>query len=60
MRVLLADDERLLADTVAEACAGWRWRSTSATTATAAMERLGVNRYDVAVLDRDMPEAHRR
>src|SRR3954471_8155674 len=52
MRVLVADDERLLADTVAEGlrrlavagggcppppapggCPGWRWGSTSATTA---------------------------
>lgn len=34
MRVLVADDERLLADTVAEGLRRSRWRWTSATTVT--------------------------
>ncbi|MDM4722597.1 response regulator transcription factor [Micromonospora sp. WMMA1363] len=55
MRVLVADDERLLADTIAE---GLR-RSSMAVDVCydgdAALERVAVNRYDVAVLDRDMP-----
>jgi DNA-binding response OmpR family regulator len=57
LRVLLADDERLLADTVAQ---GLRKLSIAVDVCydgEAAMERLGVNRYDVAVLDRDMPKA---
>jgi len=55
MRVLLADDERLLADTVAD---GLRKRAMAVDVCydgEAALERLGVNSYDVAVLDRDMP-----
>src|SRR5882762_2436653 len=58
MRVLVAEDEQVLADLVA---AGLR----SATMAVdvcydglAAQERLSVNDYDVAVLDRDLPGMH--
>jgi DNA-binding response OmpR family regulator len=56
VRVLLADDERLLADTVAD---GLRKRAMAVDVCydgEAALERLGVNSYDVAVLDRDMPK----
>ncbi|MFI5896860.1 response regulator transcription factor [Actinoplanes sp. NPDC051513] len=55
MRVLLADDERMLADTVAE---GLRQRAMAVDVVydgDSALERLDLNRYDVAVLDRDMP-----
>jgi DNA-binding response OmpR family regulator len=55
MRVLVADDERLLADTVAQ---GLRRLSIAVDVVydgDSAVERLTVNRYDVAVLDRDMP-----
>ena len=57
MRVLLADDERLLADTVAEGLRKLAMAVDVCYDGSAAMERLSVNRYDVAVLDRDMPEA---
>jgi DNA-binding response OmpR family regulator len=56
VRVLLADDERLLADTVAE---GLRKRAMAVDVVydgAAALERLDVNAYDVAILDRDMPK----
>ena len=55
MRVLVADDERLLADMIAE---GLRRHSMAVDVCydgDGALERIGVNRYDVAVLDRDMP-----
>ena len=55
MRVLVADDERLLADTIAE---GLRLRAMAVDVCydgEAALERVSVHRYDVAVLDRDMP-----
>lgn len=57
MRVLLADDERLLADTVADGLRKLAMAVDVCYDGEAAMERLGVNSYDVAVLDRDMPRA---
>ena len=55
MRVLVADDERLLADTIAD---GLRRQSMAVDVCydgDAALERVTVHDYDVAVLDRDMP-----
>ncbi|HVK23822.1 MAG TPA: response regulator transcription factor [Actinokineospora sp.] len=58
MRVLVVEDERLLADAVAE---GLR-RSSMAVdvcySGDAALERVGVHDYDVVVLDRDLPGVH--
>ncbi len=58
MRILVVEDERLLADTVA---AGLR-RAAHAVDVVydggAALERVGVNDYDVVVLDRDLPVVH--
>ena len=55
MRVLLADDERLLADTVADGLRKLAMAVDVCYDGEAALERLGVNQYDVAILDRDMP-----
>jgi DNA-binding response OmpR family regulator len=55
VRVLLADDERLLADTVADGLRKLAMAVDVCYDGEAAAERLDVNRYDVAVLDRDMP-----
>ncbi|MGA5300788.1 response regulator transcription factor [Nucisporomicrobium flavum] len=55
MRILVADDERLLADTVAVGLRRAAMAVDVCYDGDAAQERLGVNRYDVAVLDRDMP-----
>jgi DNA-binding response OmpR family regulator len=55
MRVLVAEDERLLADAIA---AGLRRQAMAVDVAydgDAALERLTVNDYDVVVLDRDLP-----
>jgi DNA-binding response OmpR family regulator len=55
MRVLVVEDERLLADAIAD---GLRRESLAVDVAydgDAALERLGVNDYDVVVLDRDLP-----
>jgi DNA-binding response OmpR family regulator len=58
VRVLVAEDEELLADAIAE---GLR-RETLAVDVVydgdAALEKLGVNEYDVLVLDRDLPLVH--
>ena len=56
MRVLLADDERLLADTVADGLRKHAMAVDVCYDGGQALERLAVNRYDVAVLDRDMPQ----
>jgi DNA-binding response OmpR family regulator len=58
MRVLVVEDEQLLADTVAH---GLRRRSMAVDVCydgDAALERIGVHDYDVVVLDRDLPGAH--
>ena len=55
VRVLVVEDERLLADTIA---AGLRRQAMAVDVAydgDAALERLAVNDYDVVVLDRDLP-----
>jgi DNA-binding response OmpR family regulator len=58
MRILVVEDERLLADAVAE---GLR-RETHAVDVVydggAALERVDVFDYDVVVLDRDLPVVH--
>ncbi|BCB80436.1 response regulator transcription factor [Phytohabitans flavus] len=58
VRILVAEDEELLADAIAE---GLR-RETLAVDVVydgdAALEKLGVNDYDVVVLDRDLPLVH--
>jgi DNA-binding response OmpR family regulator len=58
MRILVAEDERALADLVAE---GLRRHSMAVDVAydgAAASERLAVHDYDVLVLDRDLPGVH--
>ena len=55
MRVLVVDDERLLADTIA---VGLRRRGMAVDVCydgDEALSRVTVNSYDVAVLDRDLP-----
>jgi DNA-binding response OmpR family regulator len=55
VRVLVVEDERLLADTIA---AGLRRHAMAVDVAydgDEALDRLGVNDYDVVVLDRDLP-----
>ena len=58
MRVLVVEDEQVLADTLA---VGLRRESMAVDVAydgDAALERLAVNDYDVLVLDRDLPVVH--
>lgn len=58
MRVLVAEDERVMADTIAD---GLRRRAMAVDVCydgNAALERVTVHRYDVVVLDRDLPEVH--
>lgn len=58
MRVLVVEDEPILADAIAE----WLRRETFAVDVAYdgedALEKAGVNAYDVVVLDRDLPKVH--
>ncbi|WP_433369972.1 response regulator transcription factor [Streptosporangium sp. CA-115845] len=58
MRVLVVEDEPLLAEAIAE----WLREETHAVDVAldgaAALERAGINDYDVVVLDRDLPAVH--
>ncbi len=58
MRVLVVEDEKLLAHTITE---GLRQESLAVDVVhdgQAALDRLNVNAYDVVVLDRDLPVVH--
>ena len=55
MRVLVVEDERLLADTIAGGLRRHALAVDVAYDGDAALERLAVNDYDVVVLDRDLP-----
>jgi len=56
VRVLVADDETLLADTIAEGLRRISMAVDVCYDGAAALELVSVNRYDVAILDRDMPK----
>jgi DNA-binding response OmpR family regulator len=58
VRVLIAEDERMLADSVAEGLRAEMLAVDVVYDGDAALERLGVNDYDVLVLDRDLPVVH--
>jgi DNA-binding response OmpR family regulator len=55
VRVLVADDERVLADMVAEGLRRLAMAVDVVYDGDSALDRVTVHRYDVAVLDRDMP-----
>ncbi|MEU6934011.1 response regulator transcription factor [Streptomyces sp. NPDC046385] len=58
MRVLVAEDERMLAELVAEGLRAHGMAVDVALDGDEALERLTVNDYDVLVLDRDLPGTH--
>jgi DNA-binding response OmpR family regulator len=58
VRVLVAEDEQVMADTIAE---GLRRRAMAVDVCydgDAALERVMMHRYDVVILDRDLPLVH--
>jgi DNA-binding response OmpR family regulator len=55
VRVLVVEDERLLADAIAEGLRRQAMAVDVVYDGDAALERLAVNDYDVVVLDRDLP-----
>jgi DNA-binding response OmpR family regulator len=58
MRILVVEDEPLLADAVAHGLRHEAYAVDVAYDGAAALERIGVNDYDVVVLDRDLPGVH--
>ncbi|HXA62308.1 MAG TPA: response regulator transcription factor [Streptosporangiaceae bacterium] len=58
MRVLVAEDVRVLADLVADGLREQAMAVDVAYDGASALERLACNEYDVLVLDRDLPEVH--
>lgn len=58
MRVLVAEDEPLLAAAIAEWLRDDAHAVDVVLDGAAALERLDVNEYDVLVLDRDLPAVH--
>jgi DNA-binding response OmpR family regulator len=58
MRVLLVEDHEELAETVADVLRGEGMAVDVALDGPAALERAGINGYDVIVLDRDLPGVH--
>jgi DNA-binding response OmpR family regulator len=58
VRVLVIEDERLLADAIAEGLRREALAVDVVYDGDSALERLGVNEYDVAILDRDLPIVH--
>jgi DNA-binding response OmpR family regulator len=55
VRVLVVDDETVLADAIADGLRRAAYAVDTAYDGAAALERLSVNAYDVLVLDRDLP-----
>jgi len=55
VRVLVAEDEKLLADTITDGLRKYAMAVDVAYDGDAALDRLAVNDYDVVVLDRDLP-----
>ncbi|WP_433335997.1 response regulator transcription factor [Spirillospora sp. CA-294931] len=58
MRVLVVEDERVLADAIATGLRREALAVDVAYDGAGALERAGVNEYDVVVLDRDLPKIH--
>ncbi|WP_433473237.1 response regulator transcription factor [Spirillospora sp. CA-142024] len=58
MRVLVVEDERVLADAIATGLRRETLAVDVAYDGAGALERAGVNEYDVIVLDRDLPKVH--
>jgi DNA-binding response OmpR family regulator len=58
MRILVVEDEPLLADAVAEGLRHAAFAVDVVYDGGAALERVAVNDYDVVVLDRDLPVVH--
>lgn len=58
MRVLVVEDERMLADAIGKGLRRFAMAVDVVYDGDQALQRADVNRYDVVVLDRDLPKVH--
>jgi DNA-binding response OmpR family regulator len=58
MRILVVEDESLLAEAIADGLRHAAFAVDVALDGAAALDRLSVNQYDVMILDRDLPRVH--
>jgi DNA-binding response OmpR family regulator len=58
VRVLVVEDARQLADAIADGLRGQAMAVDVVFDGQAALDRLGINDYDVVILDRDLPVVH--
>jgi DNA-binding response OmpR family regulator len=58
VRVLVAEDERVMAETIAKGLRGRAMAVDVCYDGASALERVATNSYDVVVLDRDLPLMH--
>jgi DNA-binding response OmpR family regulator len=58
MRVLVVEDEEVLADAIARGLRREAMAVDVACDGASALERIALNRYEVVVLDRDLPVVH--
>ena len=58
VRILVVEDERLLADAIADGLRRHAMAVDTVYDGAAALERATVNDYDVVILDRDLPGVH--
>jgi DNA-binding response OmpR family regulator len=58
MRILVAEDERLLADAIVTGLRHFGFAVDVCYDGDAADERIAVHAYDVVILDRDLPKVH--
>jgi DNA-binding response OmpR family regulator len=58
MRILVAEDERMLADSLVSGLRHLGFAVDVCYDGDAAVERVGMHAYDVVILDRDLPNVH--
>lgn len=58
MRVLVVEDELYMAEAVAEGLRQWAMAVDICGDGATALEMISINRYDIVVLDRDLPRLH--
>src|SRR5256714_3218628 len=56
LRALVVDDEEVVRSVVVEVLEGWRFRAPPAESLTAGRQKLAVDRYDLLIIDKNLPD----